>query len=443
MVSWVRFPVSAPDTRVKPGVFVTYAHDTMRLMLEKHGFTISLASIFLGIGIVGVWLLMDDPMAGKTANAIMVRSTGGFPIVYSADLKPGNILLKAGIRLFPSDRIFIDGQQYEPGQSIMPSDARTIQLIPASRVTIAQGNRTMTIASSAPTLGQALWEAGYRFSSTDRITPPLDTPLGGDIQVSIGSSRFITVEDGEKSFQIFTSAETVDQALAEAGFAITALDTTEPAGDQPLPSGQPIRVFRNVEFMEFQEKILTFEKEQIYKEELDQGENEIIQEGENGLEISRERVFLTNGEETDRRAQGSRILKEPVKQIANVGTKPVERSVDIGSQSLDYYRIEDVYVTSYSPCRQGYDHCSTGTASGTPLAKGVIAVTPSWYRIFAGTQIYIPGYGIGTVADTGGGIPGKYWIDLGYGEEDFINWHQTVTVYFLNPAPPNVPEVLP
>jgi hypothetical protein len=47
------------------------------------------------------------------------------------------------------------------------------------------------------------------------------------------------------------------------------------------------------------------------------------------------------------------------------------------------------------------------------------------------------------VADTGGGIPGKYWIDLGYSEEDFVNWHQTVTVYFLNPAPPNVPEVLP
>jgi len=77
------------------------------------------------------------------------------------------------------------------------------------------------------------------------------------------------------------------------------------------------------------------------------------------------------------------------------------------------------------------------------LAKGVIAVSPAWYKIFAGTQIYVPGYGVGTVADTGGGIPGKYWIDLGYGEEDFVNWHQTVTIYFLNPAPANVPDVLP
>ncbi len=412
-------------------------------MLEKHGFNISLASIFLGIGMIGIWLLMDDPAAGKTANTILVRSTGGLPSVYSTELIPGNILQKAGIRLFPSDRIFIDGQQYEPAQPVLAADERVIQFIPASHVTVEQGNRTVDITSSASTLGQALWEAGYRFSSTDRITPPLDTPLGGDIRVSLSASRFVTVQDGEKAFQIFTSAGTVEQALEETGFALTALDTSEPTGDQPVPSGQPIKIFRNIEFLELQEKIIAFEKEQIYKEEMDQGESEIIQEGENGLEVTRERVFITNGEETDRRSEGSRTLKEPVKQIANVGTNPVEYSVDTGSQSLDYYRIEDVYVTSYSPCRQGYDHCSTGTASGTPLAKGVIAVTPAWYKIFAGTQIYIPGYGIGTVADTGGGIPGKYWIDLGYGEEDFVNWHQTVTVYFLNPAPSFVPEVLP
>jgi 3D (Asp-Asp-Asp) domain-containing protein len=145
----------------------------------------------------------------------------------------------------------------------------------------------------------------------------------------------------------------------------------------------------------------------------------------NGYELSRQKVFYTNGKETSRINEGSSVIKNPVKQITNVGSKAVVRSVDIGSQSLDYYRMEEVYVTSYSPCRQGYPDCRKSTASGTPLAKGVIAVTPQWYRIFAGTQIYIPGYGVGTVADTGGGIPGKYWIDLGYSEEDFVNWHQT------------------
>ncbi len=412
-------------------------------MLEKHGYNIALAGIFLGIGLIGIWLLTYNPTAGQTANTILIRSTGGLAPVYTADPMPGNILEMAGIEVYPADRIFIDGHRYKPDQPALPAKERVIQFIPASRITIVQSGETTIISSSAPTLGQALWEAGYRLSVTDRITPPLETLLGGDIQVTLESSRTITVEDGDKTYQVHTSAGTVEQALAETGFSMTAFDTTEPATDQPVPTGKPIKIIRNAEVMELKEKAIAFENEQVYKEELNQGQSEIVQPGENGLEVSRERVFYSNGEETNRRTEGSITLREPVKQITNVGTKAVARSVDIASDSLDYYRIEEVYVTSYSPCRQGYDHCSTGTASGTPLAKGVIAVTQSWYKIFGGTQIYIPGYGIGTVADTGGGIPGKYWIDLGYGEEDFVNWHQTVTVYFLNPAPANVPEVLP
>jgi 3D (Asp-Asp-Asp) domain-containing protein len=70
-------------------------------------------------------------------------------------------------------------------------------------------------------------------------------------------------------------------------------------------------------------------------------------------------------------------------------------------------------------------------------------VTRAWYNIFAGSQIYVPGYGIGTVEDIGGGIPGQYWIDLGYTDADWELWSQSVTIYFLAPAPANVPAVLP
>jgi len=412
-------------------------------MLEKHGFTISLACMFLGIGLIGLWLLIYDPHSGQTSNTILVRSTGGLPAVYSADNRAGNILRKAGIRLFPGDRILVDGQSYQPDQKFLPAKNRVIQLIPSARVTLHQDGKQLTFLSSAPTLGQALWEAGYRLSNVDRVDPPLDTLLVGDMQVTLQSPQVVTVVDGLKNTQLYTSAATVEAALAEGGFGLTALDTTTPPGDQPVQSGGIIQITRNTEEMILTEKTLAFENEQVVKEEMDQGASEVVQNGENGLELSRERVIYVNGKETDRRVEGSIVLKEPVKQITNVGSKAVVRSVDIGPESLDYYRIEDVYATSYSPCRQGYDHCSTGTASGTPLAKGVIAVTQSWYKIFAGTQIYIPGYGVGTVADTGGGIPGKYWIDLGYGEDDFVNWHQTVTIYFLNPAPANVPEVLP
>jgi hypothetical protein len=48
------------------------------------------------------------------------------------------------------------------------------------------------------------------------------------------------------------------------------------------------------------------------------------------------------------------------------------------------------------------------------------------------------------VADTGGGYPdGRYWIDLGYSDADYVPWAKYVTVYFLTPVPASIPWILP
>ena len=73
-----------------------------------------------------------------------------------------------------------------------------------------------------------------------------------------------------------------------------------------------------------------------------------------------------------------------------------------------------VWATSYSPCTQGYDHCSWSTSSGARLTKGIIAVRYSWYLLFAGERVYVPGYGFAVIGDVGGGLPDRYWIDLGF-----------------------------
>jgi uncharacterized protein YabE (DUF348 family) len=412
-------------------------------MLEKNKRNISLLIILVGIGLLGVWLLLSNPGLEPVSNRILVRSTGGLAPVVTTDRIPSDILRRAGINVGPADRILVDGQEYKHDQILPPAPERVIQLIPASKITIQQGTEINIISSSASTLGQALWEAGYRLTTTDRIIPPAETLLVGDVNISLLPANEIKVQDGQKTFKIYSSAPSVEEALKENGIPLSALDTTEPTFDQPLPAGDTIKISRVREEIVFNQKIIPFENEKINTPGMDQGKTEIVQVGQNGLEASRERVHFVNEVESDRKAEGSVILRESLKQITNVGTKPVASSVDSGIGSLSYYKTAQVYATSYSPCRQGYDRCSTGTASGTPLKKGIVAVTQAWYKIFGGTQVYIPGYGIGTVADTGGGIPGKYWIDLGYGEDDFVNWHETVTVYFLNPAPANVPEDLP
>lgn len=62
----------------------------------------------------------------------------------------------------------------------------------------------------------------------------------------------------------------------------------------------------------------------------------------------------------------------------------------------------------------------------------------------AGQQVYVPGYGHGVIGDSGGGgIPGRYWIDLAYDDENYVGWHHWTTLYFLTPVPAYIPAVLP
>jgi hypothetical protein len=68
----------------------------------------------------------------------------------------------------------------------------------------------------------------------------------------------------------------------------------------------------------------------------------------------------------------------------------------------------------------------------------MIGVRYTWYLAMGGQQLYIPGYGYGTIEDVCGGCTGKPWIDLGFSDSDFQPWHSWVTVYFLTPVPPNI-----
>jgi len=69
------------------------------------------------------------------------------------------------------------------------------------------------------------------------------------------------------------------------------------------------------------------------------------------------------------------------------------------------------------------------------MRDGIVAVDPRVVRL--GSAVYVPGYGYGDVADTGGAIKGRR-IDLGYGDDTLRYWASCVDVYLLAPVPANV-----
>jgi 3D (Asp-Asp-Asp) domain-containing protein len=102
---------------------------------------------------------------------------------------------------------------------------------------------------------------------------------------------------------------------------------------------------------------------------------------------------------------------------------------------LQYWRAYTMYATSYTASSAGTPRTSPWygyTASGMKLTKGIVAIDRRYIPF--GTRMYVPGYGFAVAGDTGGGVKGR-WIDLGFDEDNYVGWHQTVMVYFLAPAP--------
>jgi resuscitation-promoting factor RpfB len=267
--------------------------------------------------------------------------------------------------------------------------------------------------------------------------------LENPILVKLQTAKSISIDVDGKSVRSLTSAQIVGSALSEAGIALEGLDRCLPAEDQYIPSDGNIQVTRVREEFLLEQTTLPFTTEYVADPNTELDQQSVAEDGQYGLQVSRQRVRFENGIEVSRQTESQWIASDPKPKKIGYGTKVVVRTLDTPAGRIEYWRAITVYATAYSPCRSGTTKCYYGTSLGLPVQRGVIGVTRAWYNLMAGQGVYVPGYGKGIIADTGGGIPGKRWIDLGFTDEEFEAWHQDVTLYFLTPIPADIPWILP
>ena len=378
------------------------------------------------------------------AVTIQISATGQQFHLQTTERLPANLLAQAGLRLFPGDRLEWNGQVLDPYQPLPEGSSLLLVFRPAVRISVQDGSQSFTIFSNAATLLQALWQAGLRLTPADRLSLPSGTPLDQPLQVEIERARAVQIQVDGGIVRAPTTAETVGQALAEANIPLQGLDYSIPAEDQPLPPDHTIRVVRVGEQISLEQKPIPFQSSYQPDPETELDQRSVVTPGEYGVQVSRVRVRYEDGVEVSRAAEAQWVAKEPVDQVLGYGTQVVVRTMDTPDGPIEYWRAVTVYITSYSPCRSGVPgRCFPGTSLGLPVQRGVVGVTAAWYSWLAGQGLYVPGYGKAIVADIGGGFPGRYWIDLGYTDADYVPWSQTTTIYFLTPVPASIPWILP
>lgn len=364
--------------------------------------------------------------------------------IVTSERVPLLILTQTGLMIGPNDRLLVNGMPSPLDQPVPQTDSVIIQIRRAAALTLVTPQGQQMIESSALTVREALAEAGIQLYASDLLDPPASTFITNPLTINYSPARQMTVIVNGQVIPIRTSARTVGEALAGAGIPLIGLDYSLPSEREALPENGEIRLVRVSESVTLAMKPIPFTSEFVESPEVELGAQEIVQPGVNGLALSRIRIRYEDGKEVSRATENESVVTPPQTRIVHSGTKIVLRTTTVDGVTIQYWRAIKMYATSYSPCRSGVpDRCFSGTASGLPLKKGIVAMQRDWYYALQGVEVYIPGYGRAVIADLGGGFPdGRAWIDLGYSDSDWQNWSGWVTVYFLAPAPAVIPYML-
>ncbi len=299
-------------------------------------------------------------------------------------------------------------------------------------VNVIVDGESLYVQTRADSVAEMLEGEGIRVAHGDLVSPALDEPLQDGATVLVRHSVPVVLAFSDRIVRLDVIGTTVAEALIAAGADPGDGMEISPSLDTALTPGMRVEAtevfFRIVQ----QECEVPFEVVTVQDPTLDYGVRRVKVEGAVGRVLRIWEVPVVGEREGRRVLKSERVITPAVDEVVSVGTKRGPRLLSArGSREVPPPPKEGrrlrVTATAYAP---GVDGVDNWTATGRRAGYGIIAVDPRVIPL--GTRIYVPGYGYGVAADTGGAIKGNR-IDLCYDTgTEAINWgRRSVTITIL------------
>lgn len=385
----------------------------------------------------------DQPIAVRYAQPLKIDVDGDTVMRRTQRPTIGQALGEASITLKQGDRILMDGRWVEPSTSLAGVDearvppVRSVSIQRAIPVQVDDNGALTTFYTTAPTLGEALRQAGLIVYLGDYVSPDLGTPVTPGWQVYIRRSIPATILADGRTIRTRTRTGTINDLLIQEGIQLKDLDFSTPKLDKPVTEGMTVQVMRVREDILTESESIAYETVWQADPTLEIDEKKVVQNGVPGTKKRQIRTRYENGREVKRSLDREWIDATPITQLIAYGTKIVKHDLTLPDGSVvQYWRKISVLATSYSAATSGKSkaHPEYGkTRVGWQAGTGIIAVDPRVINLYS--NVYIPGYGLARAGDTGGRITGRR-VDLGYDDATLELWYKWVDVYLLDPVPP-------
>ncbi len=378
-----------------------------------------------------------DRIAITTALAVNLNIDGKSEQRYTTGRTVGAALESWNVKLGQFDKISV------PVSSAIQNGA-AVSITTAVPVVLSVDGKSKQAYTAEQTVQAALASWNIDLGKHDKISVPLNSNIKEGGKIAINTAIPVNLKVDGQAKTNYTTARTVEAALADWGIKLGEDDKVYPGGITPLTENLDVSVYRINKFTAEQEVVIPYATIEKEDSKLLKGKKKTVQTGVNGVTVQTVEKVYQDGEFVTKYLVDKRVKTEKRDEIIAVGTKePVvektfaalESSAGSSSVGFDYKKVlTGVSMTAYSSQEPGI---GTRTATGTTVTEGrTIAVDPNVIPL--GWWVYIEGIGYRKAEDTGSAIKGKK-IDLYYDSlQTALNFGRKsgMTVYVIGPNKP-------
>jgi uncharacterized protein YabE (DUF348 family) len=272
--------------------------------------------IGLRAGVLAVVLALVGGGAGALAmdKAVVLSVDGQERTLHTFAGDVAGALAAAGMTPSPQDRV----------QPALPTDVADGDYIIVNRarpLTLVEGGQERQVWTTAASVQDALASLGLQATPIQMsMSPDAAIPLGG-LSLELSVPRSVSLADGAGApVPLTTTAGTVAGLLAEQGVTLGADDVSVPSPDTVLGDGQAVQIVRNGEGEVIETRVIAPPEELVEDPELPRGEREVVDPGRPGEQTAVVRIYVQNGQEVRREQVRAGSTTPPSPRIVRVGT---------------------------------------------------------------------------------------------------------------------------
>ncbi len=264
-----------------------------------------------------VLALVTGAMTGFAAlHSSVTVDVDGTPVQVTAFGRTvGDVLADAGIEAGPRDLV-------APGLDEVVTDGGEIVVRHGREVEVEVDGETRTVWTTALTVGEAMGDLGLRGDGA-RVSASRSSALGRGEVLRVSTEKTVHVAVDGTVTDVTTAAPTVREALREVRLVLAEGDHESVPLASAVVDGLMVLVTRAVEGTATVVEELPFTESVVEDPTLTVGERRVGTAGRAGERRTTYATTTLGGVEVERTVLTEMLVREPVHQVVQVGTKPL------------------------------------------------------------------------------------------------------------------------